>query len=322
MKSVRLVLILMLCALPSACASGSAGAPSATAVPPRPAVLDELPRGENKLPLINVYLTDASTVAEMDIETYVCGVLAGEMPSDWPLEALKAQAVLARTFVLKFVSEKSSRYGGADISTDITEAQAYDAEAVNETIRQAVNETRGQVLLTSSGELPYAWFHAHSGGTTALAREALGWNKPEPAYTQVMDGLDSKDAPAEAIAWEANFAIADFLRACGAAGVPCETARSVTIGEKGPSGRAVTLLVDGVSVPAPELRIALGSTVMRSTLLDEVRVTDGNIFIAGRGYGHGVGMSQWGAYALAQDGMSGQDIAAYYFKGLSVATLW
>ena len=232
MKSVRLVLILMLCALPSACASGSAGAPSATAVPPRPAVLDELPRGENKLPLINVYLTDASTVAEMDIETYVCGVLAGEMPSDWPLEALKAQAVLARTFVLKFVSEKSSRYGGADISTDITEAQAYDAEAVNETIRQAVNETRGQVLLTSSGELPYAWFHAHSGGTTALAREALGWNKPEPAYTQVMDGLDSKDAPAEAIAWEANFAIADFLRACGAAGVPCETARSVTIGQK------------------------------------------------------------------------------------------
>lgn len=322
MKSVRLVLILMLCALPSACASGSAGAPSATAVPPRPAVLDELPRGENKLPLINVYLTDASTVAEMDIETYVCGVLAGEMPSDWPLEALKAQAVLARTFVLKFVSEKSSRYGGADISTDITEAQAYDAEAVNETIRQAVNETRGQVLLTSSGELPYAWFHAHSSGTTALAREALGWNKPEPAYTQVMDGLDSKDAPAEAIAWEANFAIADFLRACGAAGVPCETARSVTIGEKGPSGRAVTLLVDGVSVPAPELRIELGSTVMRSTLLDEVRVTDGNIFIAGRGYGHGVGMSQWGAYALAQDGMSGQDIAAYYFKGLSVATLW
>ena len=208
------------------------------------------------------------------------------------------------------------------MTTDITEAQAYDTEAINETIRQAVNETRGQVLLTSSGELPYAWFHAHSGGTTALAREALGWNKPEPAYTQVMDSLDSKDAPAEAIAWEASFAAADFLRACRAAGVPCETARSVTIGEKGPSGRAVTLLVDGVSVPAPELRIALGSTVMRSTLLDEVRVTDGNVFIAGRGYGHGVGMSQWGAYALAQDGMSGQDIAAYYFKGLSVATLW
>lgn len=181
MKSVRLVLILMLCALPSACASSSAGAPFATAVPPRPAVLDELPRGENKLPLINVYLTDASAVAEMDIETYVCGVLAGEMPSDWPLEALKAQAVLARTFVLKFVSEKSSRYGGADISTDITEAQAYDADAVNETIRQAVNETRGQVLLTSSGELPYAWFHAHSGGTTALAeRLSAGTSRSPP----------------------------------------------------------------------------------------------------------------------------------------------
>ena len=112
-----------------------------------------------------------------------------------------AQAILARTFVLKFVSEKESRYEGADISTDITEAQAYNAAEINERIEQAVAETCGQVLLTASGELPYAWFHAHSGGKTALAREGLGWNDPEPTYTRVTDGLDSPEAPAEAAAF-------------------------------------------------------------------------------------------------------------------------
>ena len=77
----------------------------------------------------------------MDAEAYVAGVVAGEMKNDWPLEALKAQAILARTFVLRFVSEKESRYEGADISTDISEAQAYDESAVNDLVLQAVEET-------------------------------------------------------------------------------------------------------------------------------------------------------------------------------------
>ena len=68
-----------------------------------------------------------------------------------------------------------------------THLQAYNAAEINERIEQAVAETCGQVLLTTSGELPYAWFHAHSGGKTALAREGLGWNDPEPTYTRVTD---------------------------------------------------------------------------------------------------------------------------------------
>ena len=241
------------------------------------------------------------------------------MRNDWPLEALKAQAILARTFVLKFVSEKESRYEGADISTDITEAQAYNAAEINERIEQAVAETCGQVLLTTSGELPYAWFHAHSGGKTALAREGLGWNDPEPTYTRVTDGLDSPEAPAEAAAWNAVFPVKQFLRACRATGADTETAEEVAIGEKGESGRAVTLLVDGVSVPAAELRLALGSTVMRSTLLTELSSDGAYVRMAGRGYGHGVGMPQWGGHALGGRHGRGGNCCFLFYGG---ALLW
>lgn len=322
MHALRLFLSLLLCLCCCACAAGdAAGVPEAPPLP-TPQVLEGMRRNDAGIPLLDVYLHEEETIRTMDIESYVCGVLAGEMRNDWPMEALKAQAILARTFVLKFVSEKQSRYEGADISTDITEAQAYNAAEINERIEQAVRETCGQVLLAGNGALPYAWFHAHSGGKTALAREALGWNDPEPAYTRMTDGLDSPAAPEEAAAWSAVFPVKQVLRACRAAGAEAETAEKVAVGEKGESGRAVTLLVDGVSVPAAELRLALGSTVMRSTLLTEVSSDGAYVRMAGRGYGHGVGMPQWGAYALAQDGMTGEEIAVYYFSGLRVATLW
>lgn len=315
---MKFLAALLLCALLAACAAPDAA--------PKPTAQPELPGGiatnDEGVPTLEVYLTANGTVSPMDIETYVMGVVAGEMKNDWPLEALKAQAILARTFVLRFVSEKESRYAGADISTDISEAQAYSEENINDAIRQAVEETTGQVLVTSAGALPYTWFHAHSGGTTALAREGLGWKNAEPAYTLVMEGLDSPDAPAEAKAWEADFTADEFLAACRQVGAAPESIASVEIGKKGESGRAITLLVDGAKVPAAELRLALGSTVMRSTLLTELSTDGQSVHMAGRGYGHGVGMPQWGAYALAQDGMTGEDIALHYYQGLSLVRMW
>lgn len=315
---MKLLAACLLCVFLSACATPSP-APSPTF---QPALPDGIATNDAGIPTLEVYLTADETIAPMDTETYVMGVVAGEMKNDWPLEALKAQAILARTFVLRFVSEKESRYTGADISTDIAEAQAYNEESINDAIRQAVEETAGQVLVTPSGTLPYTWFHAHSGGATALAREGLGWQDAEPSYTLVTEGLDSPDAPPEAKAWEADFSSGEFLAACRQVGAHPEDISTITIGEKGISGRAVTLLVDGVSVPAAELRIALGSTVMRSTLLTDLTTDGETIHMAGRGYGHGVGMPQWGAYALAQDGLTGEDIALHYYQGLSLVRMW
>ena len=295
---------------------------------------DKLETDGRGAPLLRVYVTEQEAVERMDVETYVQGVLAGEMKNTWPLEALKAQAILARTFVLKFVEEKESKYQGADVSTDIEEAQAYDAAAVNQRIRQAVEETRGLVL-NAGGTLPYAWFHAHSGGMTELAKAGLNWEREEPPYTQatesrepetVSDAADAADATAlrQAQAWEASFPLTEFAAACRKQGVTISDQSSLTLAitERGESGRAVTIEANGTPVNAAELRLALGSTKMRSTLLTSLKVEEGQVRMAGKGYGHGVGMSQWGAYQMAEEGKSAEEIAAHYFRGVSVTRLW
>ena len=338
MKRGRRKIALLLCAAMLSClqacaeSAGAAGVDSAATKKPVQVrwPKDKLKMGKNGELLLQVYVVEDQQVEEREMENYVEGVLAGEMKNDWPLEALKAQAILARTFVLKFVQEKESQYPGADISTDIEEAQAYAASAVNKRIQQAVEETRGLVL-SCEGELPYAWFHAHSGGMTEYARAGLGWKKDEPAYTQPSRGTepeqlsDTKEnqqlqAAAE---WKADFTFAEWTAACQKQGVQVEphAGSQLQIGQRGESGRAVTLEIDGQSVNAADLRLALGSTKMRSTLLTSLKIENGKIHVAGKGYGHGVGMSQWGAYGMAQEGKSAEQIIKHYFQKVEIAQI-
>ena len=290
---------------------------SCRAAPPKNFAVEVLPSPSAEPPILNVHIVDDSTVVSMDIETYVAGVVAGEMPNTWPLEALKAQAILARTYVLKFVSEKDSRYPSADISTDIREAQAYNAEVVNERVLRAVQETAGLILLAEDGALPWPWFHSHSGGMTETARDGIDWNGPEPSYTKITAGMEADTA-----AWSAEFSAADFIAACKKTGANVSSCNTVKVGQKGKSGRAVTLVVDGTTVNAAQLRISLGSTKMRSTLLTELSAEDGVVRMSGRGYGHGVGLSQWGAYAMAQAGKSAEEISLHYYYGLRLVKAW
>ena len=307
MRHVRLFSLLLMLPLLTGCQPLS----------PKDLTAEVLPSPTAEAPLLSVHLVDENAVVRMDIEAYLAGVVAGEMPNTWPIEALKAQAILARTFVLKFVTEKDSRYPGADISTDIAEAQAYNADAVNERILTAVKETAGQILLTPDGSLPWPWFHSHSGGMTETARHGIDWQDAEPDYVRATDGMEADSAP-----WSAHFTAAEFIAACRAAGAKVSTCESVRIDQKGKSGRAVTLLVDGEPVNAARLRISLGSAKMRSTLLTELSVEGDVIRMSGLGYGHGVGLSQWGAHALAQRGWHAEEIALHYYKGLRVVKAW
>ena len=287
-------------------------------------IVPALPDGlvlEEGVPILTVYNTETEMLDSMDIERYVMGVLAGEMRNDWPMEALKAQAILARTFVLKFIGEKNSRYDGADISTDITEAQAYSAEKINERIEKAVNDTRGEVL-SVEGELPYAWFHAHAGGKTELPTLALDYKESDPVYTQVVESPDSDKAPTSVKNWTASFTAEEISQAAKASGVDVGKVTSIDLGEKGESGRTIYFLINGQKVSAPSLRVNLDSTKLKSTLLSSVSLEDGKVTFTGSGYGHGVGMSQWGAYALAEEGRSAEEIVSYYFKNAGIAKVW
>ena len=98
--------------------------------------------------------------------------------------------------------------------------------------------------------------------------------------------------------------------------------QQISIGQKGPSGRALTIQVDDAEISAAELRLALGTTDMRSTLIDEIALKDGSVSMSGRGYGHGVGMSQWGAFNMANNDKSAKDIINHYFKDVDIVTMW
>lgn len=287
-----------------------------------PEIPRQIARGERQEPVIRVYDVDAEEIREMKFEEYVAGVLAGEMHNDWPEEALAAQAILARTFALKFIAEKESRYEGAHISTDIDEAQAWNAEAVNDRVRQAVERTRGQVAVHRNN-LINAWFHAHAGGETATAREGLNWKDREPPYVQSIESPDSDQAPPEDANWTATFSLSEVVEAVKQLGEdPGPNPQRIEVTKRGPSGRAMLIRVGEAEVAGADFRIALGSTELKSTKLSSVEVAGDQVTFKGSGYGHGVGMSQWGAFEMANQGTPGEDILQYYFNNIRIETLW
>lgn len=319
-KRCFLLALLLMAALLTGCmrADGSA---SGDAQGEKPQLPEDLRTDADGVPILKVYDVENEAVSQMDIETYVMGVLAGEMKNDWPEEALKAQAILARTFVLKFIETKDSKYEGADISTDVSEAQAYSEADINDRVRAAVEETRGQVM-SYEGELVQAWFHAHAGGKTELPSVSLEYKEADPPYLAATDSPDSDKAPEDVQHWTATFDAAAFQKACADAGLATGLPETVEIGETGASGRAKTLLVNGSAVSAPSLRLQLGANAMKSTLLDSVSVEDGKVIMKGRGFGHGVGMSQWGAYGMAEEGATAEEIIRHYFQNIDIVRLW
>jgi stage II sporulation protein D len=243
------------------------------------------------------------------------------MSNSWPLEALKAQAVIARTYLIDFLNTKGgSQYGGADISTDVEESQAFDLSGVNDAIRQAVEETRGEVIV-HDGKAIKAWFHSCSGGKTAMATEGLNYDQGDPPYIVVVDS-DESAAQSDALEWSASFTKDEIRAALEEMGLAADALEPVKISQRGPSGRAVTLTFGTTEVNAAELRIALGSERFRSTLLTKCEWVDGKLEAAGKGFGHGVGMSQWGAFTMARNGSGYKEIIEHYFKDVEIVQAW
>lgn len=170
--------------------TGASASPNATGSKEGSAAKPELPSvlsSDGSAPKIDVYIVEEKKVQSMGIEEYVMGVVAGEVHNDWPIETLKAQAIIARTYVVDFVKEKGkSEYADALISTDIKEAQAWDSKDINENVKKAVTETAGLVL-AYDGEFAKTWFHSSSGGKTATSKEGLNYKYDNPPYIKVID---------------------------------------------------------------------------------------------------------------------------------------
>lgn len=270
---------------------------------------------DNEEPVLKVYDTETKQIKEMELEEYLKGVLAGEMYNDWPIEALKAQAVIARTYTLYYLSNLQSKYAGADISNDVTEAQAYNASKINDNIKKAVEETRG-IIIVSEGSPIETWFHSNSGGKTTTANVGLDY-KGEENYTGVISSPETEEN-SENFSWSYTFTKSEVLSALREMGVSVSTITNFKIGETDESGRAKTLKVGDAEFSAATFRLKIGSTKMKSTLINSITISSGSIAISGTGYGHGVGMSQWGARVLAENGKTHEEIINHYYKNIEI----
>jgi stage II sporulation protein D len=273
-------------------------------------------------PQISVYNHVTGTKQMMKMEDYVAGVVAGEMKNDWPVTALAVQAVLARTFTLYAMENKGGVLShGTQASTDVKEFQAYDAKSINDNVRKAVEMTRGWII-TYQGKPINAWFHASAGGITASAKEGLNYPLAEPPYIESVQSPDDL-APADVQNWTATFTKQEIMAALDKMGHHVSAVNSVNIGQKGPSGRAVSIIINNnITVPAPDFRVILGGTKLKSMLLDKIDSTASSVTFSGKGYGHGVGVSQWGANKLATQGKKPEEIIGQYYKGVVVEKRW
>ncbi len=238
------------------------------------------------------------------------GVVPKEMLASWPLEALKAQAVAARTYVLYQVGKRRDQSYHVDATV---RSQVYGgAEAEREVSSRAVEETRGEVL-TYEGKPIIAYFHAHSGGFTEDAGSVWGVSLP---YLQAVRDPYSIEAGEQQ--WEHAIALSDLsaLVQQGRGGIG--TVQDVLSVERSASGRIESVRLVGVQgdnrLSGNSFRLKVGAGKMRSTLAN-FRLSGQNLRVSGQGFGHGVGMSQWGAYAMSKRGMSYREILSFYYPG-------
>ncbi|MCE5285503.1 MAG: SpoIID/LytB domain-containing protein [Pelosinus sp.] len=273
-------------------------------------------------PDILVFMHQNGEKKTMKMEDYIAGVVAGEMKNNWPVEALAAQAILARTFTVQAIADKGGvPERGTQASTDIKEFQAYDANAINDAVRQAVTMTRGMIIVYQ-GQPIHAWFHASAGGITATAKEGLNYKEMEPPYIVSVPSPDD-GAPADVKNWTATFSKKQVVEASAKIGKTVTGVNTIALGQKGPSGRTQTLMINGnTEVAGPDFRVALDGTKLKSMLLDKVEISGDNVIFTGKGYGHGVGMSQWGAYQLAGAGKKSEEIIGHYFKNVTIEKRW
>jgi stage II sporulation protein D len=255
-------------------------------------------------------------INEVAVESYLLGVVPAEMPSKYPADAIRAQAIVARTFALKRMCGSFAR--DFDI-TDGDGSQVYlgmGAEKPEST--QAVFESAGLVLICDDGYCD-AVYSADCGGFTAAADE-VGFGSKQPYLSGVCDTGPDGDFCAGTLdhEWTVDVPADRWATVLKQLGFSVGKLKSIAVTKTGPSGRAQQVHVEGaaksVDVSGVAIRKAMGYDVVKSTLFS-IEKTDGGWAINGKGHGHGVGLCQHGAAGRAKAGQSYAQILAAYFPG-------
>ena len=254
-----------------------------------------------------------TAVNYVDLEQYLYSVLGGEVYKSWPQETLKAQAVAARTYALY---QRQTRGNSIYDLGDTIAWQVYDGiEDEAPTLYAPVNATAGQVM-SYNGKLILAAFHASSGGHTENVENV--WSQPKPYLRAVPD----YDQGTPAYQWVERFSAQDMSRRISGVG----NVLSMTPERISPFGRVLTMKVTGDrgsrAMSGAALRQVLGLKSTWFTVTTEGSNSSPTTFrVEGRGFGHGLGMSQWGAYNMARQGANYQQILRHYYQGANLARI-
>ena len=254
------------------------------------------------------------------MEDYLYGVVPKEMPPSWNAEALRAQSVAARTFALK--NRKSHSAEGFDLCST-SHCQVYEGmPAETRTTTEAVDSTRGEVLFYK-GTIMDALFHADSGGMTESSEYVWGTSVP---YLRAVAEVQMQTQP-----WNRTVSMSEFAQKLEknerAIGTLKEVRLSpLTVG-KGSSDRSPSGRVRSAEFVGTKGRITLSGNELRSifslpSTLFSIRIGKTDINFSGYGSGHGLGLSQWGAQALADKGKSYKDILFHYYMDVTLEKLY
>lgn len=259
--------------------------------------------------MVTIYRSNG-TVETIELETYLIGVVAAEMPASFHIEALKAQAIVARTYALNRMQE-------GKVLTDTISTQVYkDNSQLKKTwgneynkyytkIKNAVDSTKGMVV-TYQGKYIDAVFHSTSNGYTVDAKDV--WGKDIPYLKSVASPFDTS---ASSFLRETTKQISEIEKSLGISITPQS---QIEITQKDENGRVVQVKIDEHVYSGIEMRTKLG---LRSTDFDII-INDNSISFTTKGFGHGVGMSQYGAQGMANNGYNYNQIIKHYYTGVDI----
>lgn len=249
-------------------------------------------------------------INELPLEEYLVGLINCEISSQWPIDAIKAQAVIARTYALyQREMRKNAPY---HLESSVLD-QVYDGCDIEDSrAARGVKETAGEVL-TYKGAIIQAFYHSNCGGHTEAAENVWGFGLP---YLEGVDCQYCLTAPS--VKWEQSISLAKIETQLRSAGYQVSGLKEVRTGTRNRSGRVgdLTLITarSRQTITAVNFRKALGYGVIKSTNF-ETRTAGSEVFFSGVGYGHGVGLCQWGAKQRAGDGFDYREILSYYYPG-------
>ncbi len=270
-------------------------------------------------------------VLDVPVTEYITGAVCAEMPASFEEEALKAQAVAAHTYAerqkMRELENPTEELCGAYFSNDTNKYQGYytenqakqvygdNYEEYYGKISEAVNEV-SDYILTYENEPIISAFHSMSSGQTESAENT--WGAPVD-YLVSVDSSSDTDAPKyrEEVSYKKDELKKKLEKAFPGAKLGEDCKKWITIGEISDSGTVLTADVGGIEATGGEIRTALA---LRSPCFD-IGFEGDNVIFTTRGYGHGVGMSQYGADAMAEDGSTWREILEHYYPGCSITEI-